>query len=229
MNGMPTVAVITSVMDNYDVLRRHAEQFGVTTEWICVTDGLDDAHAEPGHGWRIVTEERGDEHPNRAAKGAKLFPWQYTAAPYSIWIDGSYRVISNLFAVQVLKSVQGTSPIAQFVHPWRQCIYREAAVSRELERYRDQYAIISKQFAEYEEIGHPADWGLWATGVIVRRHTQDVRAMSAQWMREINRWSYQDQISEPVALRLTGLRPVPLPGDHITNPWLKYEGSERHG
>jgi hypothetical protein len=55
-----------------------------------------------------------------------------------------------------------------------------------------------------------------------------VRALGDVWGREINAWSFQDQISEPYALHAVGLRPASLPGSHMANGWLKYEGSGRH-
>lgn len=230
MNGMPTVAIITSITDGYETLKRIKPQFGIDVEWIAYTDGKEER--EPDHGWAVVGMRDDDflpedlRHPNRKAKLAKCRPWEVTQAPYSIWIDGAYRVVSPVFAMQ---AIQFATPIAQFLHPWRQCIYTEAAESRRLARYADQHEEIADQAREYEEIGHPPDWGLWATGVIVRKHSADMQAFGNQWLSEIRWHSYQDQVSEPVVLRLCDLRPQALPGDHIKNPWLSYEGSARHG
>jgi len=227
MSGL-NVAIITSATDGYDTLKRGVDQFGANVEWIAVTDGTE--VVEDGAPWEIMSPEpfatdADMTHPNRLAKIAKCMPWHFTDAPYVIWIDASYRVTSPLFAVQAVNIAQ---PLAQFVHPWRECVYTEATASRELLRYADQKEVIKAQVNEYEEIGHPANWGLWATGVIVRKRTTDTEFFGQQWLSEIRRWSYQDQLSEPVVLRMCDLRPAPLPGDHITNPWLKYEGSARH-
>lgn len=228
MTGAPTVAVITTVTDGYDILKAVPLQFGLTPEFIALTDGKETA--EPDHGWSVLdvnswADAADRRHPNRLAKIAKCEPWRFTDAPYSIWIDASYRITSSTFAFEAVKFA---NPIAQFVHPWRNCVYDEAAASVGLDRYTDTWESIRSQSREYSGIGHPPHWGLWATGVIVRKHTSDVREMGSQWLAEIRRHSYQDQISEPVSLRLCDLRPDPLPGDHITNPWLRYEGSARH-
>lgn len=229
MSGGTKVTIITSVTDGYDTLKRQTEQVGIDAEWIAVTDGTE--VAEEGHPWEIINvehwaTEKDVSHPNRLAKIAKTQPWLFGAeASHSIWIDASYRITSPVFAFQTIPMA---TPVAQFLHPWRQCIYREAVASLELPRYLEERDRISAQVNEYEEIGHPANWGLWATGVIIRKHTDDVIDMSLMWLNEIRRWSYQDQLSEPVALRLCDLRPQALPGDHINNPWLKYEGSARH-
>lgn len=227
----PQVVIFTSITDGYDTLKTQAPQIGIGTKWIAVTDGTE--KAEPGHGWEIMNFSEIDRlitpadrtHPNRLAKIAKCTPWQIFSCLNSIWIDASYRVTSPLFAFEATKCAH---PIAQFVHPWRDCIYDEADASRKLERYHDQGSTINSQVREYDSIGHPRNWGLWATGVIARRHTDDVKTMSTQWLAEIRRHSYQDQISEAVSLRFCDLRPTPLPGNHLQNPWLTYEGSARH-
>lgn len=225
------VSIITSITDGYDTLKKIKPQVGMNVEWIAVTDGTETA--EPGHGWEVLnihnypgwSTEHDRRHPNRLAKVVKYLPWLVSEAPYSIWIDGSYRVTSPVFAVEALKCAR---PIAQFIHPWRDCVYDEARASLALHKYRDETATITRQIEEYSDIGHPVHWGLWATGVIARKHTNDVKVMGAQWLAETRRHSYQDQISQPVVLRFSDLRPSPLPGNHITNPWLTYEGSARH-
>lgn len=231
MNDQPTVAIITSITDAYDTLKVITPQIGVNVEYIAVTDGTE--VAEPGHGWEIrhfadmghLVLDADRRHPNRLAKLPKCMPWRHTSAPNSIWVDASYRVYSPTFAFDALKCA---NPIAQFIHPWRDCAISEANESYRLSKYEDSKETILAQRWEYENLGHPYRWGLWATGVIVRQHTRDIRVMGEQWLSEIRRYSYQDQISEPVVLRLCDLRPSPLPGNHLENPWLKYEGSARH-
>lgn len=230
MSDKPTLAIITSITDGYDTLKRIRPQIGMNVEWLAVTDGSE--KAEEDHGWEIIdirdkpfVSDDDLRHPNRLAKLPKCMPWAFSTAPYSIWIDASYRVTSPLFAVQAIACAH---PIAQFVHPWRECIFAEADESLRLAKYDDTKEAIVAQRWEYEEVGHPHNWGLWATGVIARHHTHEIKLMGGQWLREIRRHSYQDQISEPVALRFCDLRPTPLPGDHINNPWLSYEGSARH-
>lgn len=218
------VAIITCITDGYEVLKPVLSQIGIDVEWICVTDGTPLPNAERAHGWTMISEPRKHLHPNRAAKWPKCLPWQYTDAPASIWIDGSYRVTSPLFAVQALALAD---PIAQFVHPWRDCLYAEAKESARISKY-DGEPVRDQADHYWNSIGFPANWGLWASGVIARQHTPEVRDFGRLWLSEIERWSFQDQVSEPFALGVSNLRPAALPGNHLTNPWLRYEGSARH-
>lgn len=220
---MADVAILTAIYGAYDSLKPVMPQTGAAVEWICVTDCEPCPHADAAEGWTMVAEARTGEHPNRAAKNPKFRPWEYTDAPASVWIDASFRVTSPRFAVEAMEYAE---PIAQFVHPWRGCLFDEAEASALLPKYRGEPVL--KQADYYRACGHPEQWGLWAAGVIARRHTLDVRRLGLAWTHEVNLWSFQDQVSQPYALRETGLRPAVLPGTHFVNPWLSYEGSGRH-
>lgn len=214
-----TVAIITAIYDDYDVLKPALPQVGVDVEWICVTD----REREP-NGWRIVVEPQLGVHPNLASKVPKCVPWCYTAAPLSIWLDGSFRVVSERFAAEAAACA---APIAQYVHPARSCIYQESDHCSDQPKYRSQS--LHLQTAWYRRHGHPEDWGLWAAGVIAIRNTDPaVRLFGAQWLEHIRCWSFQDQISEPFCLRRAGLRPVSFPGSLFDGNWVSYEGSNRH-
>lgn len=215
------VAIVSAVYDGYDTIKPVLRQSGVDVEWILVTDTVPDA--DVARGWTVVHEPRPELPPVRAAKTPKLEPWRYTDAPASIWVDASYRITSPTFALEVLALAD---PIAQFAHPWRDCLYTEAAEVARLGM--DPDGIAAWQVARYRKAKHPEGWGLWASGVIARQHTPAVKRMGAMWAREVEAGSSRDQVSQPYVLRKTRLRPVALPGSHLGNQWLRYEGSGRH-
>lgn len=219
---MSDVAIISAIYDSYDELKPVLPQTGLDVEWVLVTDTP--PPAERAAGWTIVYEPRPGVHPNRAAKHPKYEPWKYTDAPASVWVDASFRIVSETFAAE---AVAHAKPIAQFAHPWRDCLYTEAKESAGLAKYAGEPVL--EQAESYRQAGHPEGWGLWATGVIARQHTEAVRKMGWLWLAETYRWSFQDQISQPFALREKGLRPTAFPGNHLATPWLAYEGSARHG
>lgn len=219
---MSKVAIITAIYDDYDTLKPTLEQ-SIDVEWICVTDTYLNNYI---NGWKIVYEPRPHLHPNRAAKTPKCLPWLYTDASASIWIDASYQVVSETFAEDALSYA---NPIAQFQHPWRNCAYDEASESLLLPKYTQEYDRILSQFQHLEYLEHPKRWGLWATGVIARQHTPSVMSAGFDWLSMIYRFSYQDQISHPLVMNTNFLRPAHFPGTHLSNPWLSYQGSIRHG
>lgn len=215
------VAIISAVYGGYDTVKPVCPQTGLNVEWILVTDTVPDADAAAG--WTVVHDRQAGVPARRAAKRPKCEPWRYTDAPASIWIDASFRVVSDGFAADVLAHA---GPIAQFVHPVRDCLYAEAREVARLGLDPDGHA--AAQAARYRQAGHPERWGLWASGVIACQHTPAVREMGALWAAEIAAGSARDQVSQPFVLRETGLRPTELPGTHHANRWLVYEGSSRH-
>lgn len=215
------IAIVSAVYDAYDTVKPVLAQAGVDVEWILVTDTMPDAEA--AQGWTVVHEPRPDMLPVRAAKAPKFEPWKYTDAPASIWVDGAFRITSPNFAAE---AIEYAKPIAQFEHPWRDCIYAEAGEVARLGLDPDGAAL--SQAAKYRKDGHPERWGLWASGVIARRHTSAVKRMGAAWAREVKAGSARDQIAQPYVLRAAKLRPAALPGTHFANPWLRHEGSGRH-
>lgn len=213
------VAVITAIYDDYDVLKPVVPQDGVTVDWVLVTD------KEPTDslGWRVVVEPHPDMTPVRAAKRSKFQPWRYTEAPASIWVDAAFRVTSPRLAVDVMAYAL---PIAQFVHPWRDCIYAEAEEVIRLGMDPDRDA--ARQAERYRAERHPEHWGLWASGLIARLHSGAVKQFGRRWEREVEAGSYRDQVSQAYALAQSGLRPASLPGNHLTNAWVRHEPSGRH-
>lgn len=200
--------MITAIYDQHDSLKPVFPQEEYEIDWVFVTDNPPDNPM----GWRIVHDPCAGTEPRKAAKFPKIIPWAYTDAEASIWVDGSFRITSPRF---VFEAMSHANPIAQFVHPWRDCLYKEAT--------RVRY-----DASRYRELGHPENWGLWATGVIAREHTEDVKDLGDLWCKEVDRGSLRDQVSQPYALRSVGLRPNPFPGDYFSSSWLRYEGSGRH-
>jgi hypothetical protein len=219
---MADVAVVTALYGAYDTLKPVLPQTDLKVDWVLVTD--DPTLRGGALGWRTVYLPRPGVHPNRAAKVPKLFPWEFTSATQSVWLDASFRVISPDFVTGALALAD---PIAQFVHPERDCVYAEAEASAKLAKYAGQD--FDAQTAEYRERGHPEHWGLWAGGVIARKHGDvNIFNCSEQWNELITHGTFQDQVSQPVALRCNGLRPASVPGWHLGNDWVRYEGSGRH-
>lgn len=213
-----TIAILTAITDHFDTLKELPAQ-DVEVEAVCVTD---DPHLY-SETWKIVHEPRNGVHPNRAAKPPKMCPWRYTDADYTIWLDASARVLSSSF---VSDMVGYANPIGQFRHWDRDCIYVEGEYSLTTPRYADEP--IQPSLDYYRTTGHPDHWGLWAAGLITRKRTPEVVAFGEAWLAEVNRWSFQDQISEAPMLREYGLRPTIIPGTYQQNLWCSWEASGRH-
>lgn len=202
------ITVMSSVYGAYDNPPPPPEQT-VDVDWVMVTDAYDIP------GWHTVTEPRDHTHPRLAAKVAKCRPDLYTDADVTVWLDGSVGIESPKLIESMVEWL-GDGQIAQWEHPARRAIVDEAEASVDLPKYAGQS--VRQQAAHYVAAGYPDGWGLWATGLIVRRQTDSVRRLGDWWLREQMRWTYQDQISEAPLLHRLRLRPVPLPPDEWCGP-----------
>lgn len=215
-----SVALITSIYGGYDTLKEPEPQEGVD-EYVCVTDDPDLRSPT----WSMIVEPRRGVHPCLAAKKPKMKPWLYSRSNNTVWIDASHRVTSPTFAREAVACLDENG-IAQFKHPWRDCIYDESMACKDVPKYAD--LPIVHQAEHYRLWDHPEHWGLWETGVIARRWKPQLYALGAQWLRENETWTFQDQLSEAPLLRMAKLRPVEFPYHSRENPWFAYEPSAAH-
>ena len=209
---IPDAAILTSIFGHYDTLKPVPPQEGLAAECVLVTDdpGIPDGHL----GWRVVHAPQPGVSPMRAAKAAKFRPWEFTDAPASVWVDASVLVTSPVLARDFLERA---TPCRTFAHGRRDCLYAEAGEASGMFKYDGEP--VTAQAAHYLLCGHPAHWGLWETTILARRHTPAVRALGDLWAAETARWSSQDQVSFPFALRQSGLRPRRLPGGRAGSRW----------
>lgn len=186
-------AVVTANFGSYDRPRAPKPQ-DTECEWICFTD--DPALEAPG--WRVLMVRPRYEHPNMAAKVFKMESWART-----VWIDANIEVTSSSFVREALASAR--DGLALYQHPRRDCIYAEAEASLGNESQGGRYdeLPIADQVASYRAEGHPAHGGLYACGIIAWEGSD----IGEAWLRECERWGYQDQISFPVVCRRAGIRP----------------------
>jgi hypothetical protein len=215
-------AVITGIYGTIDWPKPDPILQSVDCDYFMVTDN--EYLRVPG--WEMVYDPPDGRHPRMQAKKPKLSPWKFLLGdPPWIWIDGSMEIASSHFVEEALEaSFAFGNPLAQWAHPDRICIYPEADLSATLAKY-DNTPVL-EQADHYARIGHPKDWGLWATGLIV--YNRPLPYLADLWWAEMNQWGYQDQISQPVALRAAGLRPVNLPHDLRVNPWIRLHSHLTH-
>lgn len=180
-------------------------------------------------GWDVhVKQPPGGElwSPMMKHKWFKLHPHQVLPnADISIWLDGSMTILVNDFVQRNLEAL-GDDDWAMVRHPARNCIYDEAHFSATLSRY-DGSALI-RQVDYYRSIGHPAQWGLHATGHNIRRHTAAVGRICTQWWFENITRSHQDQLSLPVLLRLDEASEHRLRWNYNL-PWHEWWHLSQHG
>ena len=172
---------------------------------------------------RVACNEYSD--PVRNAKRHKILPHLYFPdAEYSLWIDGTISLKVPLDDL-IHKYLQNTD-IAMFPHPYRNCLYDEALTCINLGL--DNTQTIKKQVEEYNLEGYLPRRGLFEATVILRRHTNEIRAFNETWWDEIVWGSRRDQISLPYVLHKTATDVTIMEGYVHNEGGNKYFGYEGH-
>lgn len=112
---------------------------------------------------------------------------------YSIYVDCKRPIEINFD--YLLGCLEPQSDFLTRRHPARDCIYGEGlyCISKKKGLKED----ILKQLDFYRSENYPAHNGLYATGLLLRRHTKKVKEFSRHWWEQIAKFSYRDQISLP--------------------------------
>ncbi len=185
--------IYTAIFGGYDQLIDPAEPCP-GARYVCFTDNP----RLTSKVWQIrYVKPTGD--PLMQAKRHKVLAHEVLDCDLSVWIDG--RVEAKAFN-SVLE--QFRTDLALVKHPRRGCIYEEAEHCLRIRRGDPNK--ISKAIARYRKEGHPAGYGLWMGGVIIRRHSPATNSFNLAWWREIVSGTPRDQLALPVVLRRLGIR-----------------------
>lgn len=196
------VTVLSASYGGYDNLAAPPEQ-DTACDWLMVTDRP--ATCPP---WQVKVERRPLMHPRLAAKVPKVRPDLYTDADVTIWIDANMRITSPHFVSWCLEHL-GDADFAFTPHQWAANLEAELDLALPLPKYAG--LPMREQVASYVAADFPLDYGNWWTGLIVRRRHLGLNLLGDAWLREMCRWTYEDQLSLPYVLWRQAMRPAPLP------------------
>lgn len=194
------VVVYTANINNYDVYRTplHKED-GV--RYILFTD--DPNYKSDFWEVKYVNINLAFSDPQRKARFIKLNAPDGNLLPphdISIWVDSSIDINIKGIREFAIKSL-GNKDVACFRHgnngEKRICIYDEATAC--IKRHLDSEFVITEQMIKYSKLGFPINYGLFATGVLIRRNIATVRNFSRCWWEEIMDGSKRDQLSQVFA------------------------------
>lgn len=214
MRPIEKIAVVSACYGTYDIPKPPTRQDTEhPVEFIMVSDS---PNGWPG--WKNVYEPRHHLHANVAAKIPKLRPDLYTDANYTIWIDAGCNFTDQL--VNKVLTISDYAEWTMFTHPHRVKLCPEVEVSRMNVKYEPM--LLEKQIETYLAEGYPDDQ-LWGTGLMGRYVTDFNKGFGDAWLREICRWSFQDQLSFPYLCWKYGLKPVSLgKRNQLEVDWVRF-------
>jgi hypothetical protein len=157
--------------------------------------------------------------PRLQAKRYKVLPHElFPHAEHSLWIDSSFSLAVD--PRYLVDSCLKETDLALFAHPWRDCIYEEAAAC--IADGLDLSERIERQVERYRAEGYPARNGLAACGILLRRHTRETERLNRVWWAEILRYSVRDQLSFDYVCWRLGVRYRTLAGGYYDNGFFRY-------
>lgn len=209
------IAVYTSIFGEIDDFKVQPACEGV--DYIIFTD-----KHKPVEGADVRVVESKYDNNRMSAKWYKVFP--HKCLPeyrYTIFIDGSLQITNPNFAKEAIKHI-GEDGIGIWLHPDRNDVIEESEASKPMRKYENTKVI--EQALEYDKEGLPRYSGLWCTGTIVRDN-QNKRMQEAMelYMAEMEKWTYQDQISFPYIVWKMNLKINTFPlevGNFDKNNWF---------
>lgn len=182
--------VFTCLSGSYDTLKEPVE---VDPNWdyVCFTN-------EPvtSKVWQIRKIPDALVHlPNaKQARAIKILPHVYLSEyEYSFWIDASILIKRSVtgFVSDTLHTETACFAIPK--HPDRICLYEEAKAVKRMNK--DKPESVDPQVTRYKKEGYPSNWGLVQSGLIIRKHTQEVAEFCNRWWNEVEKGSKRDQLS----------------------------------
>jgi hypothetical protein len=217
------IAVVTAVTGRYDHPRRDTH-FDPDVDYLYFSDDWSAKVArEPWQRVRLEMNGR-DLHPRRLAKGPKLNPHRFDeldAYRYVVWVDGGIHIRSADFVREIVAMIGTSGIILSPHHDGRTDAYGEAEIRPP--KYADEP--LDEQVAAYHRAGYPGNDGLYECGVMARDMEHgNIRELGRYWEGEVERFSYQDQVSLPFVLWSLGLEPDVMPKSFRHMGWVAVNG-----
>lgn len=117
----------------------------------------------------------------------------------SLWLDANIQIVGKDIYNRFVELYEKEIPIASVRHFAYDCVYEEMFSVLDF-RFESEEVVV-KWGHELRKHGFPRHAGLYETGLMYRRHSNEaVRDFDAIWWRYIETYSKRDQLSFTVAL-----------------------------
>ena len=218
------IAVYTAIFGGYDTapILNHVY---TEIDYILYTDQADFNAPRP---WQVRVVPSIFKDPQVDARRIKVLSHLFLPDyDITVWIDGNFTL--EKLSVALVKDIASRAPIALCKHQFRSCIYDEA--TEILKRGIDASTPVLKQMQYYQSRQFPANFGLHATGFLVRNH-QDSHTikMNMRWWDLLSTNSKRDQLSFDYVRWEMNIPIMPLPFNQRENQLFEWgkNGQRQH-
>jgi hypothetical protein len=214
------IAVVSVNFGSYDSTStdiRNIGNYGYF-DWFYITDNINISN----NGWTILSREKyhleniptiHNNDPNRMY--SKFYKTQllniesfFTKYKYIIWLDASFIIENVNFVEDILRLLNGNQQEDFFIfeHSERDSVQLEYLASITLSKYFNQN--LDVQVKKYYLDGYRT--GLYETGFMIYKVNQKIIMLMDDWWDEIQKYSYQCQVSLPYVLYKNNIKPYLL-------------------
>ena len=216
-----SIVVYTAISNKYDKLKENSNFEKNGLDFVAFLENPIKSKT-----WEFRQINSSFEEPNRNSKIHKILSHLYFPdKEYSLWMDGSMSIKINFSLEKLIATYLNDCDLAVFKHPRRSCVYEEAKTC--MEKKLDDPIIIQNQIKRYMEEGHPCYNGLQECGIILRRHTDQIKEFNENWWEEIKNGSKRDQISFPYVVRKMNLKINYFSGFTVKNDFFYNNGHSK--
>ncbi len=210
------IYVYTAILNGFDNLRPPLVEAVPGVRYVCFTNLPNLPRVDP---WEFRPVYQLAE-ASRTSRVPKILPHLMLPADaeYSIWHDGNFQLRTQ--PAEIVASLLSQHDWAAHQHPARSCIYREADVL--LREGIGTRELVLDEIERYRLIGYPENHGLWANGLLVRRHSAATIATCERWWKLFVTGCERDQLSFPVAREAQGLAVNPIEGHIYESPCVAF-------
>lgn len=144
--------------------------------------------------WKIIHIDE-NNNPRKKAREIKIRCDKFLDFDICLFIDAKFTINCDLndFVEKNLKY-----DIVLMDHPKRNCIYDEAKFC--IDKNIGNKVDIINQIQLYKKRNFPKNFGLFGTGIMIRKNTKEIINFMKLWYNEIEKYSCRDQISFPYVL-----------------------------
>lgn len=160
-------------------------------------------------GWEVRVVNPGMESSNMNAKIFKILPHRFLAEyEFSLFVDANTLLLGRINSLLSLCMQSGR--FVMWRHPLRRDVYLEIIAIITSKRHEPKKLL--KQVKVYSENGLPNNSGLVEGSFIWRQHSDlDVKNFMEEWWKEIQKFSYRDQVSLGYLMWKKEFKPVVFP------------------
>lgn len=188
--------IYTCIVGDYDDLKRpinippsHHQGW----KFVCYTDNpnircIDTMEQETENIWEIRPLLFTHENPAKTSRWHKI-NFHKCVEGDSIWIDGTFFI--NIDLNRLWRRMKSDFTVIE--HPFDDCAYTDLRSC--LHGGKGDWKTLMRQANDYLAEGLPENFGLVASGILMRRKTEPVINFCEQWWEQVEKYTERDQPS----------------------------------